>query len=108
MSIINLLLFLKRGVVFPHFFCILSYLLRLLFFRRKKFPGQCRWRSQTIIDSMEHYEGCQDFRFGNPNFVRLTSGSCNNLTPNRQHYGLVSLPFTRLQPADYAGMYKVG
>ena len=77
-------------------------------FRRKKFPGNCRWRSQAIIDSMEHYEGCRNFKYGNPNFVRLTSGSCNNLTPGRQHYGLVSLPFTRLQPADYAGTYNVG
>ena len=78
------------------------------FFRRKKFPGNCRWRSQAIIDSMEHYEGCQNFKYGNPNFVRLSSGSCNNLTPGRQHYGLVSLPFSRLQPADYSGTYNVG
>ena len=57
---------------------------------------------------MEHYDGCQNFKYGNPNFVRLSSGSCNNLTPGRQHYGLVSLPFSRLQPADYSGTYNVG
>ena len=57
---------------------------------------------------MEHYDGCQNFKYGNPNFVRLSSGSCNNLTPGRQHYGLVSLPFARLQPADYSGTYNVG
>ena len=52
---------------------------------------------------MEYHPGCQNKTFGDPRFVRLHSGACNNLTPGRGHWGLMGLPLTRLQPADYSG-----
>lgn len=82
--------------------------------RRKKHRN-CRWQRPSLRGLLEFTPGCPSingtvsivrgitFPLGNPRFVRLHSGACNNLTPGRQHYGLFGLPLARLQPADYAG-----
>ena len=54
---------------------------------------------------MEFHPGCQNKTYGDPRWIRLHSGACNNLTPGRQHWGLMGMAMARLQPADYAGKY---
>ena len=83
---------------------LLSELTNIHFFsRRKKHTGTCRWKTPAAIKLLEFPSGCRNTPLGNPKFVRLHSGACNNLTPGRQHWGLFGLPMARLQPADYSG-----
>ena len=70
--------------------------------RRKRSPN-CRWQNPKLFDQFEYYPGCQNKTFGDPRYVRLHSGACNNLHPGRQHWGLIGIPFSRLLPADYSG-----
>ena len=71
-------------------------------YRRKRSPN-CRWQNPKLFDQFEFYPGCQNQAFGDPRYIRLHSGACNNLHPGRQHWGLIGLPFSRLLPADYSG-----
>jgi hypothetical protein len=69
---------------------------------RKKARG-CRWQKKVKKSTLEFWDGCKNKIFGDPKFIRSHSGSCNNLTPGQQHWGLYGLPLARLQPADYSG-----
>ena len=69
---------------------------------RKK-AENCRWQLPRARELLEYYPGCKNKTFGDPTYVRLHSGACNNVNPGRQHWGLFGLPLARLQPADYSG-----
>ncbi len=76
---------------------------------RKKLRN-CYWsNSTTLRNNHEYVKGCDPDEFQrrfkvNPRLYRTNTGACNNLHPEREHWGMTGLPFDRLLKADFDSM----
>ena len=61
-----------------------------------------RWRDSEHLNNIEFNKGCKKDA-QRVRFFRSHSGVCNQLHPSKQHRGILSLPFSRLLPAEYHG-----